>query len=382
MDWIVSPDDSERMLPDVLPSVLGAMGVPGFPNALDLPGFRRAAVLLVDGLGWSLLHEHAREAPTLAALATGPPATAGFPSTTATSLTSLGTGLRSGEHGIVGYTFAEPSGGLLHTLSWSTHAVRPQRSLLEQWPPEVVQPAATVLERAAEAGVDVRTAVPREFDGTGLTRAALRGGRFRGIRATGDLAAELLDALHGPGPALCYGYHGHLDLLGHVHGPGSTPWRLQLRHIDHLVSMLVEQLPPDTALVVTADHGMVPLDPAEALDFDTEPDLREGVRMLGGEPRARHVYTRPGALTDVQAAWQSLIGERGLVITGEEAIEAGWFGPVVTAPVRSRIGEVIAVMRSSGVVCSVVEPGASALLGHHGSLTAEEQYVPVLVARG
>ncbi|GAA2790120.1 alkaline phosphatase family protein [Saccharopolyspora taberi] len=381
MDWIVAPDHDGRALPDVLPSLLAAMGVPGFAGTAGFPACRNAAVLLVDGLGWNLLHEHADDAPFLVSLAAGP-VPVGFPTTTATSITSLGTGRCSGEHGVVGYTFAEPSGALLHPLSWGTRGETDRRSLLEAWPPEQAQPRPTVLERAAEAGVDVRIAVPAEFRGTGLTRAALRGADFRGVRALGDLAAELLSALAGPGPGLCYGYHGHLDLLGHVHGPGSLPWRMQLRQINALVENLAQQLPKSSVLAVVADHGMVGVDPATALDIDAEPALQDGVRLIGGEARARHVYAEPGAEAAVLAAWREAVGDRGAVVTAEQAIAAGWFGPVVSPAVRPRIGDVIAVMRTSAIIRSAAEPGESALRGQHGSLTADEQYVPLLVARG
>ncbi|MCI2416698.1 alkaline phosphatase family protein [Saccharopolyspora sp. K220] len=387
MDWIVSPDHDGRALSDVLPSLLGAMGVPRFADSIGFPACRNAAVLLIDGLGWDLLREHAADAPFMASLLTSPPLKAGFPTTTVTSVTSLGTGRCAGEHGLVGYTFAEPSGGLLHPLSWGTHGtVRDsagnRRSLLDRWPPEQVQPTPTMLERAAAAGIDVRTAVPAEFKGTGLTRAAFRGGEFHGLHALGDLAAQLLAALGAGGPVLCYGYHGHLDLLGHVHGPGSLPWRLQLTQIDRLVTTLAERLPPAAALAVVADHGMVEVDPAEALDADTDPALQAGVRLLGGEARARHIYVEPGALADVHAAWRERIADRGVVLTGEQAIDEGWFGPVVADQVRPRIGDVLAIMRDSGVIRSVVEPGESALRGQHGSLTSAEQLVPVLMLGG
>ncbi|PKW19840.1 alkaline phosphatase family protein [Saccharopolyspora spinosa] len=387
MDWIVAPDGDGRALPDVLPSLLGAMGVAGFADTIGFPACRTAGVLLIDGLGRDLLREHAEDAPFMASLLTTPPLKAGFPTTTVTSITSLGTGRCAGEHGLVGYSFAEPSGGLLHPLSWGTHgtvgdSTGGRRSLLDQWPPEQVQPTPTVLERAVAAGVDVRTAVPAEFKNTGLTRAAFRGGDFRGLRALGDLAAELLAALSAGGPALCYGYHGHLDLLGHVHGPGSLPWRLQLTVLDRLVATLAERLPPDAVLTVIADHGMVQVDPVKAVDADTDPALQAGVRLLGGEVRARHVYVEPGALADVHAAWRETIGDRGVVLTCEQAIDEGWFGPVVADSVRPRIGDVLAIMRDSGVIRSVVEPGESALRGHHGSLTSAEQLVPVLVLGG
>ncbi|MCX2732216.1 alkaline phosphatase family protein [Saccharopolyspora sp. NFXS83] len=386
MDWMVTPG-ADRALSDVLPSTLAALGIAGFTDTLGIPRCRAAAVLLVDGLGWSLLHEHAADAPFLASLATREPLLAGFPTTTATSITSLGTGLASGAHGIVGYTFAEPSGGLLHPLAWATHGTArdargKRRSLLDAWPPETAQPEPTMLQRAADAGVQVRSVAPAEFGGTGLTRAALRGGEFRGVHALGDLGAEVLTALAEPGPALCYAYHGHLDLVGHGHGPGSLPWRIQLAQVDRLVASIAQRLPGDSALLVVADHGMVTIDPADTFDADTDPALSAGVRLLGGDARARHIYPEPGARDDVLQAWRAVLGERGAVVTGEQAVDEGWFGPVVTDSVRPRIGEVLAVLRDTAVIRSAVEPGESSLRGHHGSLTAAEQFVPLLVAQG
>jgi hypothetical protein len=383
MDWIEAPDATGRALADVFPAMLGAMGTAGFTDTLGLPSCRNGVVLLVDGLGWTLLREHAADAPFLAALATRTPLRAGFPSTTVTSLASLGTGRLAGEHGMVGYSFAEPSGALLHPLSWTARGGPDDRhSLLEKWPPEQVQPKATVLQRAVAAGVRVHTVIPAEFRNTGLTRAALRGGEFRGIHALGDLAAEMLAVAGSSVPTLCYAYHGHLDMLGHHYGPGSLPWRLQLAQVDRLVAMIAEHWPSSALLAVVADHGMVSVDRADTLDADIDPALRDGVRLVGGEVRVRHVYTEAGAREDVSAAWREMVGTRGLVLTGEEAVGDGWFGPVVADSVRPRIGDVLAVMRHAGVIRSHAEPGESALVGHHGSVTTAEQLVPLLVVGG
>lgn len=71
------------------------------------------------------------------------------------------------------------------------------------------------------------------------------------------------------------------------------------------------------------------------------------------------------------------------IVSRDEAIEAGWFGPRVADAVRPRIGDVVAAARDSNVLVRLAaEPAESALLGHHGSLTDAEQLVPLLVALG
>ena len=79
------------------------------PNPLGLPETDRACLLIVDGLGWELLRDHPAAAPFLSELAfSGRPLTAGFPSTTVTSLASLGTGRPPGAHGMLGDRVAIP----------------------------------------------------------------------------------------------------------------------------------------------------------------------------------------------------------------------------------------------------------------------------------
>ncbi len=190
----------------------------------------------------------------------------------------------------------------------------------------------------------------------------------------------MLTALEGGGSTLCYAYHGDLDLVGHVRGPGSRAWRYQLAHVDRLVSSIAEALPAGCVLTVVADHGMVDVAEADRVDADAEPDLAEGVELLGGEVRARHVYTVPGARADVLAAWRAVLGDRAWVAEREEAVATGWFGPTIRDGVRARIGDVVAAARGgNGIVRTAAERRESRLVGHHGSLTSAEQLVPFLV---
>jgi hypothetical protein len=366
-----------RSLAEVVPALLAALVGEG--NVLDVAPARSACLLLIDGLGAELLAAHASDAPVLASLATADePLTAGFPATTAASIASLGTGRPPGGHGITGYTFAAPGGELLNALTWCSHGDGNPVDLRERAVPEQLQPHDTALQRAAAAGLDVRVVAPAFQRRSGLTRAALRGGDFYGTHALGDLATGVLDGLDGRG--LCYAYHGDLDLIGHVYGPGSPAWRMQLRAVDWLVAAIAERLPPGALLAVVADHGMVEV--TDPVDADSEPALRDGVRALAGDVRARHVHARPGAAADVLAAWSGMLRDRAWVVSGDEAVASGWFG-AVSDPVRERIGDVVVAARGGfGVLRRSAEPRESAMTGHHGSLTSAEQLVPFLQIRG
>jgi hypothetical protein len=153
--------------------------------------------------------------------------------------------------------------------------------------------------------------------------------------------------------------------------------------IDRLVASIAEDLPPDTLLAVVADHGMVATDAGWRIDLDTSPALLGGVRRLAGEARVRHVFVADGALDDVVSTWRSELRDAARVRTRDEAIDEGWFGPVVTDAARGRIGDVVAAAEGNWtLVRSRIEPMETGLVGHHGSFTGAEQHVPLLLARG
>lgn len=380
-----APLYGKSALADLMPSLLHALGVPGFDNVLGIEPCAHACVLLVDGLGAELLRRHGDDAPFLASLLDAhSPLTSGFPSTTAVNLASIGTGETPGRHGFVGFTMAVPDYGYersMNVLRWALHG-RPEQDLLDIVVPEKLQPSATALERAAAAGVAVSCAGPVQLAHTGLTRAVFRGATYRNAFSIGDLVGETLDGLTAGPRTFVYAYHGDLDMTGHVRGVASPAWRMQLGYVDRLAADVASGLPPDSVLVVTGDHGMVDVPDQRRLDAAEHPELKQGVRFWGGEPRARHVYTRPGAEVEVIAAWRETVGPESWLLTRDEAIAAGWFGPEVPDHIRPRIGDV--VFAADGAVAVTereVFPLEARLVGHHGSLTADEQLVPFAIVR-
>lgn len=371
-DWLV-PRYDHTALAALLPGVAAALGHElGLP-AVDLPAAGRVCVVLLDGLGHRLLLERARHAPFLNSLIVdGRALVAGCPSTTATSMASFGTGLPPGRHGLVGYEVMDPDRGeLLNELRWHPDT-DPFR-----W-----QPYPTVLARLAERGVPVTQIGNPEFFGSGLTMAALRGAEFIGLQRLPDRVDAAVDRLRAPG--LVYLYWADIDAVGHVHGWRSPQWRRTLRAVDRHLARLAGRLPAGTLLVVTADHGMIDVPHPDRLDLATRPGLWPRFRVLGGEGRFAQLYCAPGTrpevvgdLAEQMALW---VGDRAVVRTRAAAIDQGWFGPV-DERVCGRIGDVIVAGREpfSLVDSRTARPHVLSLIGQHGSLTADEQLVPLLV---
>jgi len=366
------PRYGESSLADLATSILASLGLPGEANPLGLAEASRVCLLVIDGLGWELLRQHPAAAPFLSELARdGRPLTAGFPATTVTSLSSLGTGLPPGQHGMLGYQVAVPgTGRLLNALRWDKRV-----------DPFTWQPASTVFERAAAAGIAPLRIAQGSYRDSGLSSAVMRGAIYRPADTLGALAGVAAAALAQEPRALAMVYHAGLDSTGHVCGCTSDAWRFQLGHVDRLAEQLAGALPPGTAMYVTADHGMVDVAPADRVDADTRPELRDGVALLGGEPRARHVYARPGAARDVLDTWRETLGPAAWVASRDEAIADGWFGPV-SAQLADRIGDVVAASAGPlAVVATREEPRETALSGMHGSLAPADQLVPLLTYR-
>lgn len=375
----VAPRYRGASLGSVLPGVADALGAPVRPAeesaqaraALGLPQVDRVCLVLVDGLGLDALTERAGHAPFLRSLLPEVrPLVTGFPSTTAASLGLLGTAEGPGRTGMVGYTARHPgTGALANLVSWTD--VGPAR----EW-----QREPTVLEQVQAAGVPVTSVGPARFAGSGLTEAALRGGGYRRAESLADRVDVAVEELMGP--ALVYLYWGDVDKIGHHHGVRSWQWGEALGELDRELARLARMLPPRTVLAVTADHGMVDVDPTARWDVATDPDLRQDVELVAGEPRALHVHTRssaPEAVDAVADRWRATLGAAAVVATREQAVGAGWFGPV-SDHVRPAIGDVVvAATGRSTIVDSRTQSAASLdLVGVHGSFTRQEMVVPFL----
>ena len=373
-----------RNLSHVVPSLAASLGA-ALPNTLRLPKARSAILLLVDGLGLEQLQQYSAHAPFFRSVLqqqteAQTELSTVYPSTTAAALSSLGTGLSPGEHGLVGYDVYDPE---------RQTVVNQLGGWDERTDPEVWQPAATIFEQLNEqrlAGaheIEPITISLPAFQDSALTRAALQGPRFIGHE---DLTARFNQAARQaqrPG-ALIYLYANELDRIGHQYGPGSDQWLEVLEELDAQARRLSRKLPEGTLAAVTGDHGMIEVREEHRIDFAHDEELVAHIAHTAGEPRMVQLHFGPSATEQERqrtlSAWQRRFGNQAWIVTRQQAIDAGWFG-TVSARVRPRLGDVlvsgfepIALYDSRRAT-----PQSFSMVGHHGAPTSAEVRIPWLV---
>jgi predicted AlkP superfamily pyrophosphatase or phosphodiesterase len=346
---LLGPGDWNESLPDWMPEPVHEA--------------RQAVLLVLDGLGWDQFEDHRHLLPTLAGMS-GRKITTVAPTTTATALSSIATGLTPGEHGLIGYRMVL-SGEVINVLRWAVDQHDRRRSN----PPDDVQPFPAFLGQA------IPIVSPAELQGSGFSQAHLRGGKPVGWRSASSISVEVGHQLRA-GERFVYAYYGGVDKIAHERGFGEY-YDAEVVAADRLVRDVLDQLPPGAALLVTADHGQVQVG-------DAIVHLSEGVLgpvvVQSGEGRFRWLHARRGAVADVVAAAEDEVGSLAWVVTRDEVLDEHWFGPTVPPAIAARLGDVALVAFADVSFYEPSDSGPFELMCRHGSLTPAEVDVPLLGA--
>lgn len=365
------------------PRLTGVLGsslasLRGMANGFELPAASGAVVVVVDGLGAANLQSRAGHARFLSPrMSKRDVIRTVLPSTTAAALASLTTGRMPGEHGLVGYRVLDAAHDrLVNQLNgWDAGMV-----------PETWQRSQTVFEAATADGVPAFAIGAARYADSGFTRAVLRGAEFRTAASLADRFSTAQAVLEQHRGALVYLYVPELDQVAHSHGWESDRWLGLLEQLDAEVADFERRMPRGTGILVTADHGVVDVPAHRHVFVDDHPELLDGIRHVGGEPRFVSLYAEPGlddaARVRLVEGWRAAEGHRAWVLGRDEAIEAGVYGPEVADEVRPRIGDVLIAARSGVAYYDRREPNRQAehMIGQHGSLTDEETRVPLIRA--
>jgi len=361
------PDYEGACVTNLIPSLLGPGGTSNLPDFFPevVNGARQVVLLVVDGLGWHQLQERLQFdrtlAPTLAAMQGGPITTIA-PTTTVTALTSITTGATPGEHGLIGYRI-DFAGHIVQMLRWADQRGDVRRRLA----PRDVQPCPPFL------GGSVPILSKAEFDGTAFTESHLRDQRAFSWRALSSMVVDVR-ALLAAGEKFVYCYYDCVDKIAHERGFGEY-YDSELRTADRLVADLASVLTPGAVLLVTADHGQVMVGERT---MSLHPEVTRLLTHQSGEGRFRWLHVKGDRIDDVVGALRSHHAHDAWIMTRDEMIDGGYFGPRVSDVVRRRFGDVAVMARTDVSFDDPADKNYFDLQCRHGSLTSAEIDVPLL----
>ena len=387
MQSLQRPDYQSGCLVNLIASITAACGARPLHDPLALLPPERMAwatnivFLLVDGLGYNYLCDVGRNGALADHLAGR--ITSVFPSTTATAITSSFTGLMPQEHAMTGWFCWFPEGDVVA-------APLPFRRRGDDCPlthlaiePRRIFSLAPLLDR-----LQVRTVIVSQDRIIDSDYSRHFGGRAQ--RRSYENLVGLVNAVEaavrsGSERKYIYAYYPELDTVAHRHGIASTQAASRLAAIEAAFAELLKRLAGTNSIViVSADHGFIDTPASEALELEDYPGLVELLRLpLTGEPRVAYCHVKPGCAQRFFDRARAALGDRADVRISAELIAEGWFGPGPAHPLLAdRIGDVTLLMRGH---CTIKDhlPGEKRhlLIGNHGGITADEMFIPLVVAR-
>jgi hypothetical protein len=389
-------------LPGTVTALLGAQ-----PRSPVLPApllaglaerYQRVVLVYFDAFGFDVALRHGGHPLLERAAADGVFAaiTSQFPSTTTVHMTTIHTGLSVAEHGLYEWFLLEPELERLISPLPFAFAGDGQGPLPEGFTADRIYPPTTLYELFAESGVASAVAGPLGVAQSPTSAALVRGSiRQIGFLDVGDGLAELAAALSVlPAPAYGFAYIDLLDTLLHKVGPlepASSGVDAEVtRVLDSIQRRLLESLPDDTLVLITADHGMSAVSPQKTIyvnEGPRGPEIRAHLRREpsghplapAGSCRDLFLHAKPGHADDLVAVLTQELGPRAEVHRAEELIAAGLFGPHPSKLLLDRLGDV-AVLPALGEAVYWHTPGRflQTLWGQHGGLTAQEMEIPLI----
>ena len=363
-------------------------------------GIENVVLMILDGFGMSAFQRQSGEGFVRSISSKGivRPITTVFPSTTAAALTTFATGLTPQEHGLhEWFLYIKDLDAVIATLPFSFASDPGRETLRGRMKPSALFAGEPIFSRLKEAGVEAWSFVSRALAYTSYTSLVHRNSKKVAYSSSSDMVALLRKSIESAkGPSFFYVYWSYIDSIEHRYGPFTEESELEAAAISFVIQKgLVERLDRQSAkrtlLIVTADHGQVPVKPEKTIYLNR---YRSAVKALGrlqsgrplpatGSARDVFLHVQPDELDRAKEILAKRLNGRASVIRVEDAMEAGLFGlGKASKKFRERSGNLLILPHGHGTVWYRDTPDyALELRGHHGGLSEEEMTVPLAVAR-
>jgi hypothetical protein len=348
----------------------------------ELASGERAVVILlvIDGLGDHFLTTEGKGSALHAARRRV--LTSVCPSTTASAVTTLMTGVPPAVHGLNGWFIHDARfGGVIAPLPLTRRSGLPLEAfrLMQR-----LCPTPPMFQHACRP---VNLVSPADIAYSRFSLHHARGAHiepYEGLEDFGAAIVAMADALAESG-GLIHAYYPTFDALSHAYGCRSTEAGVCFARLDDLFIRLQRALAGrDVRIVVTADHGFTDASASRCVELAPTGEVAQMLAApLFGERRLAFCKVREGAEAGFEAWAASELAGKGVAVSGEAFMVSGLLGPGEPhARLRERVGSHVLLMEPGWTIVDHVEgEAAHEMIGVHGGLSADEMLVPLILAR-
>ena len=395
-EGLIAPDYggySIDSIPSFIRALFGEQVERGRQLLSLLPGSlpQRVILLILDGIGYMHLSRILSEFPHmfLNRLIDGGnmlPVTSVFPATTATALASLSTGVTPQEHGMLGYRlYLKETSAITNMISLSLLGNDVADTALDAGIDEktfLVHP--NLSEQLHDIGVSSHVIMNKYIARSGLSRLLYDGvAKMHEVVNLSDMLVATRDVLNrATAKTFVSLYWGDTDSIAHMHSPWTDEFTAELRSIDAALERELAGRVEDTLLLITADHGFVPMDDEDYIDITKYPDLYDNLALPPvGDTRSAYLFVRDGKKEDVKMFIAESFAGEITCLDAQVAIDAGLFGMGEVLPQsRDRIGDLV-ITSAGRKTLYYPYKGSVKLSGMHAGLTPDEMLVPLIVGK-
>ena len=382
------PDYRGGSLVNLMSSILRATGSASAYAPLtllppeSLASVKNIVLMVLDGFGYKFLMRQKEQ--TLFHQHLAGKITSVFPSTTAAGITTFLTGLAPQQHAVTGwFMLLKELGCVATTLKFQPRCCEASLQRGGVTPPALYGNGTSMFGQMTRATYSIDLSALANTDYNSQMNDCPR----RHPISTFPECLRQLGAMitQHDEPKFIYTYWDGIDGLSHLYGAGSLETARHFYEISDALADWIEQVRgTDTAIIITADHGLIDTDMAHTIQVKQHPALRETLTLpMCGEARAAFCYVRPSKTAQFEQYVQREFDGICDLYRSEALIEKGLFGLFDADPrLFDRIGDYALIMRSNYVIRDfLLGEKETFYVGYHGGLSAEEMFVPLVVIR-
>ena len=378
------PDYEKSSLVNFMGNILASMGAKPIYKPLEnfdnsaLSNSKNVVLIVIDGLGYEYLQTYGKD--TFLGKNLMRKLTSVFPSTTASAITALQTGLSTLEHAMTGwFVYLKELGTASVILPFKPRYGDYSFGKMDIKAEEIFN-FKNIFDKINRKSFHI---IPRFILNSEFSTFVGGKAERLGYKTLQGFINQINKVIkNNDEPKFIYAYWSKFDTLSHENGTKSKKVHKHFLEIDAAISALKKtQKNNDTTIFITSDHGFLDTEKSKTLYMKDHPKLHETLILpLCGEPRVPYCYVKPSKENQFLNYINEKLKNVCHLFKSEELIEKNFFGLHYENPkLRDRIGDYILIMKDNYVFKdAVTSEEINSFIGYHGGTSKQEMFVPLI----